>query len=310
MSSHPSQPTPTEDTPGQFGQPSPPPPALLPPRYQPDPSPTFGAATETYTQPPHYPISIRSVPPAYGPDPEIQRKLYVQYRSRLRKTYGVPLLTWIPSFGFILYYAIANEVKGKMTPYTWVAVVLWVMMLFAIIYAYHTRFKRLTRVFKMGILDSLPIDELNDVVMHGAPLRSAPDYDETAVRYDEPLPLYPARRTESSSSRGTTQSWRRWWTGETTPDAETGPQQQSAVPMTDLMVEGSRERAGSLSSVETKVMVLEYGTAEPKDGVETDHERDGQASTSSSILLPEPQEAGEIPRSVAVHDSPAVSPPL
>lgn len=88
------------------------------------------------------------------------------------------------------------------------------LQLVFIAHAYRSRFQRLEKVYALGLLDSLPIDELNDVVMNGAPLRPAPTYDEFAPRYDEPLPPYPLRRTNSTRSTRSTrtmQSLRRWW---------------------------------------------------------------------------------------------------
>ncbi|KAI8908792.1 hypothetical protein DFJ77DRAFT_550849 [Powellomyces hirtus] len=152
-------------------------------------------------------------------DEETNRKLFVVYRSRLRKTYLFPVFTWVPSFGLILYYAISAREKGA---YTWAAVAVWVALLLATFVAYRMKFKRLKKINSLGLLQNLPEDELNDVVMNGATLRTPPPYSMD----DEPLPMYggdscPRRAGSMRSTRtGRSLGLSRWWASSGAPRAD------------------------------------------------------------------------------------------
>ncbi|KAI8590267.1 hypothetical protein BDZ88DRAFT_506454 [Geranomyces variabilis] len=111
------------------------------------------------------------------------KQLFAVYRSRLRRTYILPLVTWLPSFGLILLYA----VKFTDGTRTWVVVsgIVWLCMLFGTWLAYRAKVLRLKKIHSLGLLGTLPSDEVNDVVMNGRALRTPPVYD-----WEEPLPPY------------------------------------------------------------------------------------------------------------------------
>ncbi|KAJ3147208.1 hypothetical protein HDU89_005805 [Geranomyces variabilis] len=111
------------------------------------------------------------------------KQLFAVYRSRLRRTYILPLVTWLPSFGLILLYA----VKFTDGTRTWVVVsgIVWLCLLFGTWLAYRAKVLRLKKIHSLGLLGTLPSDEVNDVVMNGRALRTPPVYD-----WEEPLPPY------------------------------------------------------------------------------------------------------------------------
>ncbi|KAJ3164512.1 hypothetical protein HDU88_005389 [Geranomyces variabilis] len=111
------------------------------------------------------------------------KQLFAVYRSRLRRTYILPLVTWLPSFGLILLYA----VKFTNGTRTWVVVsgIVWLCLLFGTWLAYRAKVLRLKKIHSLGLLGTLPSDEVNDVVMNGRALRTPPVYD-----WEEPLPPY------------------------------------------------------------------------------------------------------------------------
>ncbi|KNC95826.1 uncharacterized protein SPPG_09575 [Spizellomyces punctatus DAOM BR117] len=194
-------------------------------------------------------VPLSATPPPYGQTEEQNRKLFVTYRSRLRRTYMFPVLTWVPSFGLILYYAI---VANSQNLYTWLAVGLWVVLLFCTYIAYRSKFHRLKEVSQLGLLASLPEEELNDIVMNGANVRPPPQYDDMLMRYDEPLPAYPNSSTRAGSVRSlrsvrstrsmlTIRSMTRWWAA-----PRTGRQivEMDEIRVDDIVSE--RERQGNL----------------------------------------------------------------
>ncbi|KAI9094105.1 hypothetical protein DFS34DRAFT_253616 [Phlyctochytrium arcticum] len=161
----------------------------------------------------HVDIDTTVLPPDYNApiDPEMfQRKLYEKYRGRLRRTYWLPLLTWVPTFIFVLYYSILTQLQQDRVVLPWFVVIVWLLMLVVILRAYKTRLRRLHNVYNTGLLDTIPIEELNNVVMNGAEIAAAPGYDVYAPRFDEPLPTYAPRlrRTGSVASGWTTRSGR------------------------------------------------------------------------------------------------------
>ncbi|KAI9012938.1 hypothetical protein BC832DRAFT_537784 [Gaertneriomyces semiglobifer] len=108
--------------------------------------------------------------------PDVERgrtgeKLFAEYRRRLRRTYLFPLLTWVPSFALILYYAIRSTPPTR--TYIFIGVGLWVLMLVATYFAYRRRYSRLVKVFSLGLLETMTADEVSDVVIHGGELTVA-----------------------------------------------------------------------------------------------------------------------------------------
>lgn len=81
------------------------PPTTLPPQ----PS-SLPPTLEEYGSPPLLPPPIDAPLPYSQPaplelprsNPDIQRKLFEAYRARLRRSYLMPLLMWLPSFAFVL----------------------------------------------------------------------------------------------------------------------------------------------------------------------------------------------------------------
>ncbi|KAI8587101.1 hypothetical protein BDZ88DRAFT_426565 [Geranomyces variabilis] len=114
---------------------------------------------------------------------DLDQKAFLVFRTRLRKTYMVPFVTWLPSFGLILYYAFKS---GFTAIYKYGAVAVWVSVLVATFVAYRLKYHRLHKVKKLGVLAHLSDEEVWNYIMHSGELRPAPAYD---LR-DEPLPLY------------------------------------------------------------------------------------------------------------------------
>ncbi|KAJ3165861.1 hypothetical protein HDU88_003733 [Geranomyces variabilis] len=114
---------------------------------------------------------------------DLDQKAFLVFRARLRKTYMVPFVTWLPSFGLILYYAFNS---GSTAVYKYGAITVWVSVLVATYVAYRLKYHRLHKVKKLGVLAHLSDEEVWNYIMHSGELRPAPAYD---LR-DEPLPLY------------------------------------------------------------------------------------------------------------------------
>lgn len=130
-------------------------------------------------------------------------------------------------------------------------------------------------MYSLGLLESLPLDELNDVVMNGAPLRPAPTYDETAPRFDEPLPPYPLRRTNSTRSGRSMRSLRRWL------GSNANEEEQNVVPMTSVRVDGDRTESGTVLESER-----ESGEPGAKMGEDINEIPQGQIGPSDSSSTP------------------------
>ncbi|KAJ3155916.1 hypothetical protein HDU89_005476 [Geranomyces variabilis] len=114
---------------------------------------------------------------------DLDQKAFLVFRARLRRTYMLPFVTWLPSFGLILYYAFKS---GFTAIYKYGAVAVWVSVLVATYVAYRLKYHRLHKVKKLGVLAHLSDEEVWNYIMHSGELRPAPAYD---LR-DEPLPLY------------------------------------------------------------------------------------------------------------------------
>ncbi|KAJ3158182.1 hypothetical protein HDU86_003137 [Geranomyces michiganensis] len=115
---------------------------------------------------------------------ELNEKAFIAWRSRIRKTYMVPFITWLPSFALILYFSFKNSGPGGSYQYGFVA--LWVLVLVATFFAYRSKYKRLRHARRLGVLPTLTDDQVWDYIMNSGELPPAPAYD---IR-DEPLPLY------------------------------------------------------------------------------------------------------------------------
>ncbi|KAI9104824.1 hypothetical protein DFS34DRAFT_214842 [Phlyctochytrium arcticum] len=254
-------------------------------------------------------------PPRYTPGEEQHRKLFVEYRTRLRKTYMFPVFTWVPSFGLILYYAIAANSQKL---YTWIAVVLWLGLLIGTYVAYRLKFHRLKQVNSLGLLPSLPEEELNDIVMNGAPLRPAPEYDDMMLRWDEPLPMYtnregvvPDNRSMRSvrSRPGSIRSIRtsrsvggpsalltRLWTGGGTLVSRERRAEMANVEMDEIMVESPTR-----PTVPLRAMTAPAHPGLPLERVE-------QTNPRATHTAPNGQPIEELEETILALDSPRAPP--
>ncbi|KAJ3185472.1 hypothetical protein HDU87_000093 [Geranomyces variabilis] len=153
------------------------------------------------------------------------KQLFAVYRSRLRRTYILPLVTWLPSFALILLYA----VKFTDGTRTWVVVsgVVWLCLLLGTWLAYRNKILRLKKIHSLGLLGTLPSDEVNDVVMNGRALRTPPVYD-----WEEPLPPYMtgdgAGATTAAARRSL--SVRSFWTARTAAGSVNGGAAPTPAP--------------------------------------------------------------------------------
>ncbi|KAJ3178366.1 hypothetical protein HDU87_003681 [Geranomyces variabilis] len=126
---------------------------------------------------------------------DLDQKAFLVFRSRLRKTYMVPFVTWLPSFGLILYYAFNS---GTTAVYKYGAVSIWISVLIVTYIAYRLKYRRLQKVKKLGVLAHLADEEVWNYLMHSGELRPAPAYD---LR-DEPLPVYDCAAADDNARGG------------------------------------------------------------------------------------------------------------
>ncbi|KAJ3126215.1 hypothetical protein HK098_007771 [Nowakowskiella sp. JEL0407] len=131
-------------------------------------------------------------PPRYHTiayDAAYHRQLFLLYRGRLRRTYLWPI--FVPTAAIVLMF-FASPPQNRL--YTLIPLGLWTIILIIMFIVYRRKSIRLERVYKLGLLATIPFSELNSVVLYNSPISDAPTYDETAIRFDDPLPLYPPRR--------------------------------------------------------------------------------------------------------------------
>ncbi|KAJ1547839.1 hypothetical protein HK096_010609 [Nowakowskiella sp. JEL0078] len=143
-------------------------------------------------------------PPRYHTiayDPAYHKRLFVLYRGRLRRTYLWPI--FVPSAAIILMF-FASPPSNRV--YTIIPLVLWAAIIIIMLFIYRRKSKRLEKIYKLGMLATIPFNELNAVVLYNAPISETPEYDEMAIRFDDPLPLYPLTRTASMNSRASRRS--------------------------------------------------------------------------------------------------------
>ncbi|KAJ1565101.1 hypothetical protein HK096_004560 [Nowakowskiella sp. JEL0078] len=139
-------------------------------------------------------------PPRYNTivyDPNYHRRLFVLYRGRLRRKYLWPI--FIPSTAIILIFFIAPASYRLFIVIP--SLVFWVAIIATMLFIYRRKSIRLEKIYNLGMLATIPFNELNAIVLFNAPITETPEYDEMAIRFDDPLPLYPVTRTASMNSR-------------------------------------------------------------------------------------------------------------
>ncbi|KAI8825050.1 uncharacterized protein EV422DRAFT_243440 [Fimicolochytrium jonesii] len=219
---------------------------------------------------------------------ELNRKLYVVYRNKLRRTYALPVLTWVPSFVLILYYAISQNNTARQNGtapdsgiYTWTAVGVWVLLLLVTCSAYMVKALRLKKMSALGILQTLSEEELNDIIMNGAGLSAPPDYNLA----DEPLPAYPAAGVQRNGSVRSVATSVRTWLGGRLSLARGEEAAQPSVGMEEIRVD---ELPPTLPRSSTSTPVAVYDDSIPAPPYVPSVHFDSSAISAAPSRAPSP----------------------